>query len=196
MPTRSQLQACTSLIAIDPGDEHVGYATFEKGSDGWECTGAYIHEDPFQFLQDFAESVVARDFQIVVFERYLLREDLALEQSGSELLTAQMIGAIRWIVMANNRHVDTHEFAIREGLLTTCELQEGTCADPETPFPERVVLHGQLPSVQGKTGPARGILRMRGIKSVAARMKALPHGQSAELHGWYFIGKEIEGWGE
>jgi hypothetical protein len=194
--------ACTTLIAIDPGDEHVGYATFERrGPEAlkptpWICTGAFIRDDPPAFLRDFAESVLVGDFDIVVYERFGLFGTLAEEQIGSEFDTSQMIGVIRWIVDTNNLHVDMHEGAIRQGLLTTCEQQGGTCSDPERPFPERVVLHGQQPQVQGKNGPARGILRAHGIKSVAARMKALPHGQSAELHGWYFIGRYIEGWGE
>lgn len=162
----------------------------------WQCTGAYIISDPDQFLDDFAESVVANDFDIVVYERFGLREDLALEQAGSEMGTAQMIGAIKWIVRAQNKHYAMHRGAIEQGLLTTCEQQGGTCADPEKPLPEEVVIYGQQAWVQGKKGPARGILRARGIKSVAAQMKALPHGQSAELHGWYFIGHHIEGWGE
>lgn len=203
--------ACTSLIAIDPGDKHVGYATFERvgvkeitvrGSTSytkmpdWQCTGAYIVDDPEEFMLDFAESLLAGDFEIVVYERFNLREDLAVEQAGSEMLTAQMIGVLKWMVNAHNRHAAVHDDAIARGLLTTCEQQGGTCSNPDTPLPRRVVLHGQQPQVQGQKGPARGVLRARGIKSVAKQMGAVPHGLSAELHGWYFIGRHIEQWGQ
>jgi hypothetical protein len=41
--------------------------------------------------------------------------------------------------------------------------------------------------------PMAGQLRARGVKSKAA---GLPHGKSAELHGWHYLGRNVLGWGE
>lgn len=189
----------TTLLAIDPGDTYVGYALFDDlgpPPHDWQCTQACISTEPVEFLFDLAESLLAHDFDIIVYEKFQLRADKTFMQEGSELKTAQMIGTINWLVEAQNRHAAEHARAEELGRMTTCQSQFGTCVDLTSPLPRGVVLVGQQPWVQGqKSSPIYALLRRKGIPLTSERMGALPHGRSAEAHGWYYIGREFLKWG-
>lgn len=185
----------TELIAIDPGDRHVGVAFFSRNADGeWFCEDAQQLE-PEEFEDGFAELILGTPTPpIVVYERFRLYGDKANEQKGSEFRTSQMIGVIQFVCRQRNNHVARHEDAEARGRLMTCEQQGGSCAAPED-RPHGVVVVGQMADIKK---PTTGILRHKKIKSVGkVAKKANPgwgdHCVDAELHGWHHIIKTMEG---
>lgn len=184
----------TELIAIDPGDVHVGVAFFATDEDGaWYCQDAQQieHDD---FLDGLAHMILMerQTPPTVVFERFRLYGDKSKEQTGSEFLTAQMIGVIKYLVRVHNDHVSRHDDAEARGKMMTCELQGGTCAEPKD-RPQRIEIVGQMADIKK---PTAGILRTKKIKSVGkVAIKENPgwgiHCVDAELHGWYHILKTM-----
>lgn len=82
--------------SIDPGESKCGVAIFQGG----RCVQA-LKSTPDECLDKLWEHLgfgapVARPAGIVL-ERFALRADLAAQQTGSEMGTSQMIGAIRWM---------------------------------------------------------------------------------------------------
>lgn len=83
--------------AIDPGESKCGVAIFHEG----RCVQA-LRSVPEECLDKLWEHVgydLASPSRPagVVLERFALRADLAAQQTGSELGTVQMIGAVRWM---------------------------------------------------------------------------------------------------
>ena len=109
----------TELIAIDPGDEHIGVAFFGRTDDGqWYCQDVQQIDGPDEFEDALLETLLTTPVPLtVVYEKFRLYEDKAKLQKGSEFRTAQMIGVIKFIV--RQRH---HHFA-------TGQLQLGAVAD-------------------------------------------------------------------
>ena len=177
------------LTAVDPGDVYNGVAFFNPADNvlGWECVGA-VELGPEEFVDALAESVFANEVPILVFERFRLYEDKALEQTGSEMLTSQTIGMIKMIVRLHNQHCARHAEAEKTGLILPCEIQGQSCADATIHW-QPTLLIGQRTDIKK---PAAGILRGKKIKSVAkpiarAEYKGRDHVADAELHGWYHI---------
>jgi hypothetical protein len=93
------------FYAVDPGDIHVGLAEFRGG----RCIAAsetrpeafcdmlfdLSHESDRSAGPNGVRGEMAPD--LVVLERFALRGELMAQQQGSEFLTSQMIGAIRFI---------------------------------------------------------------------------------------------------
>lgn len=151
----------TTLLAVDPGDKHVGVALFK--SDPWSCVDA-LEMDPPGFLVWLANGMLHGTFDIVVYERFILEAARAPMLVGSELETSQMIGAIKWI-------------------FEQCSTNNA--------WPNyQPVLVGQTNKIKA---PTRGVLRSRGIKSTAKRLKAGSHAADAEIHGWHYILHTLEG---
>lgn len=185
----------TELIAIDPGDAHVGVAFFATDEDGdWYCQDA-AQLEPDEFEDGFAELILQSPHPpIVVFERFRLYGDKSKEQTGSEFRTAQMIGVIKFICRSRNQHVQRHQEAEAVGRLMSCEQRGGMCEDPAN-RPHAVEVVGQMADIKK---PTAGILRSKKMKSVAKSIrKENPgwgvHCVDAELHGWYHILKTMGG---
>lgn len=177
------------LTAVDPGDVYTGVAFFDPADNvhGWECTGA-VEFSPYDFVDALAESVFANEVPILVFERFRLYNDKAVEQTGSEMLTSQQIGQIKMIVRLHNQHCARHVEAEKTGLILPCEIQGYSCADADIRW-QPTLLIGQRTDIKK---PAAGILRGKRIKSVAkpidrAEYSGRGHIVDAELHGWYHI---------
>ncbi len=84
------------LCAIDPGDVHVGVAEFIESDDDWECVQAY--EMGWEGAIDrVASFLVGGQLDVLVVESFRLYADEAKAQIGSEMQTAQCIGAIRYL---------------------------------------------------------------------------------------------------
>lgn len=184
------------LIAVDPGDTHVGVAFFETddpnpwtggGGDKWECVDAQ-EWSPMDFADAVGETLLAGEIETLVIERFRLYGDKAQEQTGSEFETAQLIGILKYLVRLNNMHVARHEAVEEGGGLLPCEQRGGTCQDG-TPY-RHVTLALQMADIKK---PTIGVLRSRKIKSTAKREAAGGHAFDAELHGWYYILKGSEG---
>lgn len=79
--------------SVDPGDVHVGLAE-------WHGTGCVRASEttPVQ-IEDRLYGMLLNDFPIdrVVIERFALRGELMYQQQGSEFLTSQLIGSLRFI---------------------------------------------------------------------------------------------------
>lgn len=191
------LKADTELIAIDPGDRYTGVAFFATDDDGkWYCQDAQEF-DPTEFEDALAELILTPSPEappIIVFEIFRLYGDKAALQTGSEFLTSQHIGVIKYLVRAHNEHVARHEEAESRGLLMSCEQVGGRCHDPAL-RPQKITIVRQRADDKK---PTRGILRKKGMKSVAGPIaKELygnrDHVKDAELHGWFHILKTLEG---
>lgn len=192
-PTRETygdgVQELTRMIAIDPGDVHVGVAFFETwghpdSDDGWECVDTQ-EITPEELEDALLETFLDGDVDILVYEKFFLYEDKAMAQVGSEFRTSQLIGVIRYLWRQQEIHASAHDQAREKGKILTCELEGFTCADPKRMSGKHVTLVSQPASIQD---PTAGILRARKIKSTAKRNKdTAGHQVSAELHGWYYL---------
>lgn len=181
------------LIAIDPGDRWTGVAFFKRYDDGWACVGA-IEFDPDEFDEAIVETVVTPDYPpdtpplTVVYEKWRLYADHAKEKTGDEFLASQHIGVIKFAVRSAQAHFEKHVQAKLDGKFLTCEVNHGMCIDPNKQL--RAVEIVQQPADIKK--PTRGILRKKGVKSVAGPIAKREYGnrdhvKDAELHGWYHI---------
>lgn len=184
------------LIAIDPGDRWTGVAFFEQTDKGhWFCDGAseFGREE---FEDAFAELLlVDHDTpEYVIFEKFRLYADKAKTQTGSEFDTAQIIGVIKYLTRVHNEHAAKHDEVEKIGRFLTCELEGHPCEDPlRRPKPIELV---KQPADIKK--PITGILRHKKIKSVTKPISkeyygGRDHVVDAELHGWYYILKVLEG---
>lgn len=171
------------MLAVDPGGVHCGVAYFEDGGVGnWSCTdtGELTREG----LEDrVALAVIAGEFDVIVVENFTLFGDLALAQTGSDMPTSQVIGAVKVLIRLHNRHAQAHVESGAHGQMLTCEAAGGVCVDPNK-MTRPVELVMQPPDIQT---PMRAILRARKMKSKARAQKAGDHAFSAELHGWHWI---------
>lgn len=184
----------STLIAVDPGDVHVGIAFFLRNEEGkWRCEST-VEMDPDEFEISLAETFVDQDpdWQYLVYEKFRLYEDKKDVQVGSEFRTCKCIGVIEFLGRTHNRHVAEHRHATELGLLTSCEQRGGTCAAdaPIARDPQYVELIKQPAEFHKR---ADKILPALGIKSVARKEKdKLGHRRVAEKHGWYFILRRLE----
>lgn len=76
------------FYAIDPGDVHVGVALFK----GRQCMWAKEFT-PKGILKHLEAHLMGTE--VLVIERYQLYPHLAQAQAGSDMLTSQLIGALR-----------------------------------------------------------------------------------------------------
>lgn len=177
------------MIAVDPGDVHVGVAFFEtwlppEDDEGWECVDTQ-ELTPEEFQDALLETMLDGDIDILVYEKFRLYEDKKDVQVGSEFLTSQLIGVIKYLWRAQEIHATNHDEAMAAGKLLTCQLQGQACADPNRRSFKHIELVKQGAEIQT---PTKGILRHKKIKSTAKRNKdTAGHQVSAELHGWYYL---------
>lgn len=185
------------LIAIDPGDVHCGVAYFETTTevrdgrdriirqDGWECTDTQEHL-PGDLEDGLALALIDGDFDVIVLEQFNLYPDKAMAQTGSTMPTCEMIGCIKWA-----HRLDTRRRADRFAELNI-RSRSKAIRDEAARNQNQVQFVLQPAAIQD---PTAGLLRRRGIKSVAKQSwKAIQeaggegdHALSAELHGWHFI---------
>lgn len=155
-------QYSVRLVAVDPGGVHVGVALFGFDGQAWSCLWAGEMQ-PEEFEDWLSEHMVHSGIDILVVEEWQLFGDKALEQTGSDMPTSQLIGVIRYI----HRHM------------------KGTQAR----WPrEDVELVFQSPQI--KT-PTLSVLKNRHLRSMAKKLKAGGHALDAELHGYHHIIKTM-----
>lgn len=184
------------IIAVDPGDNWTGVAFFTYDDAKQRWTVEVQEFNPDDFNDAWMETLVAREEPaVLIIEKFRLYEDKSVEQTGSEFLTAQQIGVLKFITRKHNEHAQAHLDATwNTGLMTTCERPGGVCNNPDLPMPSRVDLIIQPADIKK---PTAGILRHKGIKSVAKGLGAkhfasgkTTHCADAELHGWHYIFKQ------
>lgn len=103
--TRLQLGG-KRLIAIDPGDIHVGWAEFGVVEGQTRCLDAHEEWRPDQAADALARSIGRGDVGVVVLERFQLYADKAMAQVGSDMATAEMIGVVKFLVRVHNEDFD------------------------------------------------------------------------------------------
>lgn len=176
------------IVAVDPGDEHVGTAVFTPDGRRTEghrvvCVQEYTPDD---WLDVMAYMLIAGKMKTLVYERFLLDGALAREQTGSEFVTVQLIGVMRWMVRKQNEHAHEH-YRAKYPMQMSC-VRAGQCSVSAVPQP--VDLVAQLRTI--KT-PTRKILNRRNIKSLSAQVGASDHCKDAEMHGWHWLLNETKG---
>lgn len=181
----------SDLITVDPGGRWTGVAFFDVADNewGWECTGAveFDHQND-EFIDSLAESIMDNEVPILVYESFHLFEDKALEQTGKEFPEIELIGQMKFVVRRHNEHCYLHTRALNVGQMTTCELRGASCQDKDIGWLPTLMVSQRSDILK----PTAGILRGKGIKSVAKVIdkemyKSRGHVVSAELHGWKYI---------
>lgn len=78
------------VMAIDPGDAHVGMALFHDGVCGW------VDElEPWSCLLLLRDNLLDQQLDVIVIESFQLYADKAMQQTGSSMPTAELIGGIK-----------------------------------------------------------------------------------------------------
>jgi hypothetical protein len=189
LPRRPDMDDVT-VLAVDPGEHHVGVAVGRRHL-GWiPCSGAaggckpcadgvvkdhrvpwptgfgwFVSDvaelTPWEFVQFFRANI--HEFDLVTVEKFTLYKSLALEQVGSEMPTSKLIG---WI-----------EFSIKL-------WNEQWTKDPSAPAAGR-------PEIQYESYPASiqdGTAAVMTKKGIPFRSPKTPdHARSAELHFWHTL---------
>lgn len=137
-----------ALFAIDPGDKHVGVAFFTyrfRGGDvwRWSCDDAY-QLDAQQFLRHWLPhptDTAALGFDTIVVEQFNLYPDKANAQTGSQMETAQMIGAIKQRYQDTNINLVFQPASIQTATAAICKAR-GINLYPMGPHARSAQLHG------------------------------------------------------
>ena len=87
-----------AILAIDPGDVHIGLAYFhdtwdEAGDLGWRCVEAYEYTRE-QLYHQLLRGLIDDNWDAVVVERFNLYPEVAMKLTGQEMFTSEAIGAI------------------------------------------------------------------------------------------------------
>lgn len=84
------------ILAIDPGDKHVGWATWFHWSTSTFGAGELAASAALPWIEHQL-LVTSSASRLVVIERFVLYEHKAAEQSWQPMQTSEMIGAIKWM---------------------------------------------------------------------------------------------------
>lgn len=96
------------FASFDPGDVHVGVALFEKG----KCVYSREHS-PESSLQ-WLDERLKEGLDHVVIERFQLYPNKAAAQHGSDMLTSQLIGAMRLLACQHKCPVTQQQAALKK----------------------------------------------------------------------------------
>ena len=96
------------FASFDPGDVHVGVALFEKG----ECT--YCKEHTPTSSLEWLTARLKEGLDYVVIERFQLYPNKASAQHGSDMLTSQLIGAMRLLSCQHGTPVIQQQAALKK----------------------------------------------------------------------------------
>jgi len=146
------------MLAIDPGDVHVGLAQFRRDKKGrWGCVWAGEMTPP-EFLDWLAKGLRVRAWDQIVLESWHLFPSAAPVYVGSDMPTSRLIGAIHAMVA----------YVTPESWL-----------NPPPPI--------EMQDPQIKV-PTRSMLRRRKLHSMAKHLGVSgDHASDAELHGFHYL---------
>lgn len=97
------------FISFDPGDVHVGVAVFDQG----RCVQC-MEQTPLGSLKMLLGLLKDKELDHVVIERYQLYPNKAMLQSGSDMLTSQLIGAMRALAWLYEVPVTLQQAALKK----------------------------------------------------------------------------------
>src|ERR1017187_9871856 len=103
------------ILAVDPGDSHVGCALYADG----EVTAAEVNEA--DWLPRFAELVETLD--LVVIEEFRLYPGSAPALSWSPMKTVKMIGAMEWIATCAGVPITLQSAAVKIPTRAQCKAR-------------------------------------------------------------------------
>lgn len=153
------------MVAVDPGEVHVGVAVFGKNLKGWESLWV-CEMTPIEFEDWYSAHCIHGEIDITVVEEWRLFPETSGTQHGSDMPTSQLIGAIKYI-FRNTLHIPSRDF--------------GRESTPELIFQSTKIKK-----------PVRAMLKARKVVSVAKVMKVTgDHVLDAELHGYHHIIKTL-----
>lgn len=159
---RLRLPGRESLVAIDPGDVHVGWAEFCEEHNGEVVCFNAEEITPDECADRVARRLFRGEIRYLVVERFTLYADKALAQVGSEMQTSELIGVLKYLVRVNN------EGAAKEG--------------EDDPWSKtRCTMYIQGADIKK---PIRAQMEARGIERTTP---VGSHHGDAEEHGWYRI---------
>lgn len=93
-----------ALVAIDPGDAHVGFAVFVMDGAHPACAAA-VELTPDEAADRLAGMIARNELHAVAVEKFTLYAEKALAQVGSEMQTPELIGVIKYLVRTHNEYV-------------------------------------------------------------------------------------------
>jgi hypothetical protein len=163
---RLRLHGLERLVAIDPGDVHVGWAEFCEENDGTAV--CYLAEEltPEECADRVARMLFRGEIRYLAVERFALYADKALAQVGSEMQTSELIGVLKYLVRVHN-------------------LGAAGATDPWSKVECEMWIQGA-----DIKKPIRAQMKARGIERTTP---VGSHHGDAEEHGWYRILRGKEG---
>lgn len=160
-----------SLVAVDPGDVHVGMAVFVEEEDGTpHCAWAeeYTPDDCADYV---AGGLYRGEIGVLVVERFTLYADKALAQVGSQMETSELIGVLKYLVRVHNQYV------LGDSKAT---IRSTGAGDPWRGEPVRMWIQGA-----DIKKAIRAQMQARGIERDGVGV-GTHHGDALE-HGWFRI---------
>lgn len=164
------------VLAVDPGDDHVGVAAGvglgQQPATDDELLVSF-ETTPSAWMVTLRSMAICGWVDVLVMEDFVLIPDRAMQQSGSRMHTARLLGAMGWLVADHNLEVDyTISQAANNGGVVPAESGP---AVPIYPF-------YQQPSIKATT---QSILRSMGVKPEPCGNSG--HARDAQLHWWFFV---------
>jgi hypothetical protein len=164
------------VLAVDPGDDHVGVAAgvgLGQGAVTDDELLVSFETTPSAWMLTLRSLAICGWVDVLVMEDFVLIPDRAMQQSGSRMHTARLLGAMGWLVADHNLEVD---YAISQAAENGGALPDGGGpAVPIYPF-------YQQPSIKATQ---QSILRSMGVKPEPCGNSV--HARDAQLHWWHFV---------
>lgn len=110
--------------SVDPGDKNVGLSMWS----GAVCLRSF-HTNPNDAIDLLVTE--AHALELLVYEAFNLRGELAMQQKGSEFLTSQMIGAMRHICRRAGIPTKSYRPADHKGVFKKPEFKKPQRPDNE-----------------------------------------------------------------
>jgi 2-methylisocitrate lyase-like PEP mutase family enzyme len=102
-----------SILAIDPGDEHVGWALGVRGlGDVWGVkAGQWGRPEAVRAVRD---ALHLHHVDELVIEKFVLYPDRAAQQAFSPMLTSELIGKLKFLAELNDVPVEMQGAMIKK----------------------------------------------------------------------------------
>lgn len=97
-------EAVVRILAVDPGEAHIGFAYFEDDAKDWHLVTSWEETDRWEAIDTIRRYITEEDLDFLVVEEFRLYPGRTQAQSWKKMETSEMIGAIKWIVREAQRH--------------------------------------------------------------------------------------------
>lgn len=161
------------ILAIDPGETHCGMAYFEDDDDAWHVVSSW-EERPEECFNTAYRFMTEEGLDVLVVEEFRLFPWKSQQQGFSQLKTVETIGVLRYL---HRRACELIEAS------NNVKSNVGKWSEPQT-LPKWIEQGSSI------LKPTRAICKAKGIRRVRG---SNDHEASAQIHGWYYILKVLEG---